>query len=189
MASDNYALWEERYSTPGRGPRQPEPFVVESLPYLRRGALLDVACGEGRHALYLASQGGFRVLGVDRSPTAIEVCRKRAAERGLEARFQELDLEREILPAGPFATIVATRYWQPDLCSQLVERLEGGGILLYESYTYDYLRYGPRRRDFLLAPGQLREVFAGLGLEILSYAVVDRPETREYSARLLARKV
>jgi SAM-dependent methyltransferase len=50
-------------------------YSKEALQYVK-GRVLDVGCGAGRHALYLQYQG-FDVLGIDISPTAIEVCRLR----------------------------------------------------------------------------------------------------------------
>ena len=49
--TDNYKLWENRYNTPGRTPRAPEPFVVESLPFMQRGKLLDDGEIKDRYAL------------------------------------------------------------------------------------------------------------------------------------------
>ena len=188
--ADNFLLWEKRYSMKGRGPKEPEPFVVECFPYMAKGKVLDIACGEGRHALYLAqASASFDVLGLDRSPTAIKVAAERAAQLGLHANFAVRDLEKEFLPEEIFDTIVVTRYWQADLCPHIVSHLASGGVLVYETYTLDYLRYGERTRSHLLASGQLRETFAQLGLKIDYYAEVDRPETREYSARLRAIKI
>ncbi len=186
---DNFLLWEKRYSMRGRGPKEPEPFVKESLPYMNGGRVLDVACGEGRHALYLAQASTtFDVWGVDRSPTAIKAAAERAAQLGIRANFMVRDLEKDFLPEEIFNTIVVTRYWQADLCPHIVNHLALGGILVYETYTLDYLRYGERTRSHLLKSGQLRETFAKLGLRVDYYAEVDRPETREYSARLRAVK-
>ncbi len=174
----------------GRGPKEPEPFVKESLPYMAQGKVLDIACGEGRHALYLAQASpSFNVLGIDRSPTAVKVAASRAAQLGVRAHFRVRDLEKDFLPEEIFNTIVVTRYWQANLCPHIVNHLALGGILVYETYTLDYLRYGERTRSHLLKSGQLKETFAQLGLRIDYYAELDRPETREYSARLRAVKI
>ncbi|MGM9999370.1 MAG: class I SAM-dependent methyltransferase [Candidatus Bruticola sp.] len=187
---DNFVLWEKRYSMKGRGPKQPEPFVVESAQFMPAGRILDVACGEGRHALYLAQVSSeFKVLGLDRSPTAIKSAQLRAAQLNIPAEFAVRDLEKEFLPNELYSAIVVTRYWQPNLCPLLVRHLLPGGLLIYETYTLEYLRYGDRTRRHLLKSGQLRETFENLGLRIDYYAEVDRPETREYSARLRAVKV
>jgi SAM-dependent methyltransferase len=51
-----------------------------------KGAVLEVGCGTGEHALALAARG-FLVLGVDFVPAAIDRARAKAAERGIDARF------------------------------------------------------------------------------------------------------
>ncbi len=183
--SDDYELWEQRYSMPGRKRKLPDAFLLENLERLQGPRLLDVAMGEGRNAIYLA-QHGFQVVGVDRSPRAVVKAQQWGAELGLKFEALVVDLEREELPPGLFDSVVVTRYWQEDLCLRLQAALRPGGILLYETYTVEYLKYGPRNRSHLLAPGQLRQAFAGM--EVLLYEEVDKPATREYSARLLARK-
>ena len=56
-----------------------------------RGTALDLGCGQGRNALWLAERG-FTVTGLDLSPVAIEQARARAAELGLDATFESVDL-------------------------------------------------------------------------------------------------
>ena len=58
--------------------------------------------------------------------------------------------------------------------------------MLYETYTLEYLRYGERTEEYLLKPGELNALFAEL--EIIHYEECDKPETREYTARMLARR-
>ncbi|MBQ7528733.1 class I SAM-dependent methyltransferase [bacterium] len=184
----DYDLWEERYNAPGRKLKEPEPFVVSCSKYLYPGRVLDIACGEGRHSLYVANLGAqFEVWGIDRSPTAIDFCQRAAKEGNLNnTNFLVCDLEKEPLPSGLWENIIVTRYWQEELCAQIISKLVPGGVLIYETYTVDYLRYGERNRKHLLQPGQLKEAFAKL--KILNYSEADRPQTREYSARLLAVK-
>jgi len=54
------------------------------------GALLDAGCGTGEHTI-LAARLGARALGVDISTVAIETARRKATERGVEARFRVFD--------------------------------------------------------------------------------------------------
>ncbi len=61
--------------------------------------VLDVGCGSGNAAL-LASQRGAEVLGVDPAPRLIEVARRQAAERGLDAVFEVADAEHLPVPDG-----------------------------------------------------------------------------------------
>ena len=57
---------------------------------LARGRILDIGCGAGRHALYLQEQG-FDATGIDNSPGAIEVCRKRGLKKALVRPINEVD--------------------------------------------------------------------------------------------------
>jgi len=68
--------------------------------------VLDLCCGQGRHALELASRGFTNVSGLDRSRYLIRLARKRAKERGLSVTFHEGDARKPLLPAGSFDHIV-----------------------------------------------------------------------------------
>lgn len=84
---EGYARWAPSYDEPGNQLLELEqPIVREILDGLPRGIALDVACGTGRHAAYLASLG-HEVIGVDSSPEMLA----RAREKVPEARFHEGD--------------------------------------------------------------------------------------------------
>ncbi len=184
--SGDFWTWEERYSSPRRRPRRgPSAWLVTHADRLPRGRALDVAMGEGRNALFLARRG-FEVTGVDRSPTALATARARAREEGLELELLRADLEACELPAGPFQVVLVMRYLQRSLFEPLARVLAPGGILVYESFTRDYLKYGPRNPEHLLEPGELRQAFRDL--EILSYREIEDPEHGEARASLLARR-
>lgn len=70
-----------------------------------RGDVLDAGCGLGENALFLASRG-YRVTGVDGSPTAVERCSAKAGERGLTAEFEVRDVTRLDGFEGRFDTVV-----------------------------------------------------------------------------------
>lgn len=184
MTSD-FQLWEERYRSPKRHRRlEAGGWLRENLALLPPGRALDVAMGEGRNALFLARLG-YRVTGIDRSPTAVATAAARAAEEGLEVRFRVWDLEARGLPAGPFEVIVVMRYLQRGLFPALQDSLAVGGVLVYESFTRDYLKYGPRNPRHLLEPGELRRAFPAL--ELLRYRESDDAERGEARASLVAR--
>ena len=68
---------------------------------LRVGRALEVGCGTGTNAVWLAQQG-FEVLGVDVAPAAVEQARARASAAGSTCRFAALDFLRGRLDEAPF---------------------------------------------------------------------------------------
>jgi SAM-dependent methyltransferase len=68
-------------------------FLVEALGLHEGSRVLDLACGHGRHSVELAVRG-CRVTGVDLSDPSLELARARAAEAGVEARFERADMRR-----------------------------------------------------------------------------------------------
>ncbi len=100
--------WDDSYAGPpppwdiGR----PQPaFVRLAEAGMLTGSLLDVGCGTGEHTI-LAAQHGARALGIDVSPRAIEIARRKGAERSTDARFRVLDVLRLGDLGETFDTIV-----------------------------------------------------------------------------------
>jgi 2-polyprenyl-3-methyl-5-hydroxy-6-metoxy-1,4-benzoquinol methylase len=95
---------------------------------------LDVACGDGRNARWLAELG-FAVDAVDVSDVAVEALRSAAAERGLNVDARAVDLEHDALPDGRYDVVVCMNYLQRDLFAALEGALAPGGLLLYETFA------------------------------------------------------
>lgn len=179
----------------------PSAFVLKWLSRVPRGSALDVAMGEGRHALHLATLG-FHVLGVDRQAPAVARVRARAEAKGLPFEGRVLDLEaRGLAPlvsgersAGlAFALIVNVNYLQRDLLPALKDALAPGGWILFETFTTLHPRVSkagrPSNPDFLLRPGELRAAFENLIIEEYTEGVF-RTEAgdRKAVARLAAHR-
>ena len=94
--------WDRRYAEPHLvWSAEPNRFLVEELAGLPPGPALDLACGEGRNAIWLARRG-WEVAGVDFSGVAIDKAGRMAAEAGVEARFVRADLAGYVpTPARP----------------------------------------------------------------------------------------
>jgi 2-polyprenyl-3-methyl-5-hydroxy-6-metoxy-1,4-benzoquinol methylase len=87
---------------------KPQPVLVEFEHAGRiTGQVLDVGCGPGDNAIYLASLG-YQVSGLDSSPTAIEQARARAAARGVAATFSVADATQLDGYDGRFDTVVSS---------------------------------------------------------------------------------
>jgi SAM-dependent methyltransferase len=186
--------WDARYRDGAYENRtHPTALLREWLPRLARGRALDVACGAGRNALFLAANG-FAVTALDISSVALERGRRAAADRGLDLEWLCADLDEDpaaALPAGAFDLIVWVRYVHRSLLPHLVERLNDGGTLLCEQHLATTAAVaGPTSSGFRLAPGELARSAPTLSI-LHSYegAVVD-PDGRAVAlAQLVGRKV
>jgi tellurite methyltransferase len=175
--------------------RPPSPFFRLHLERLRAssqlGPALDLACGRGRHALALAAAGG-RAIGVDRDASALLALRQRALVAHLPVDTLRADLEtRSGIPfkSGSCGAILVFRFLFRPLAESIRTTLAPGGLLLYETFTTEQLRLGrgPRNPAFLLRPGELRELFAGLQI-VDFWEGITGGERPEAMARLVARR-
>jgi SAM-dependent methyltransferase len=139
---------------------EPEAWLVEHRVLLEdagRGRALDVACGRGRNALWLAELG-FEVDAVDISDVAVESVAARAVRRGRAIRAHRLDVTAEPLPSPPYGVIVVINYLERTLFPVIEAALQPGGLLLYETFTSEHTAMNP---DFTLAPNELLRAFPG----------------------------
>jgi SAM-dependent methyltransferase len=132
----------------------PDPWVSRFAPLVAAGgAVLDLACGTGRHAR-LFHERGYPVTALDRDVSGV---------RDLaDVELIEADIESGPWPlAGrAFAGIVVTNYLHRPLLPVLATSLAPGGVLIYRTFAVGNERFGrPRNPDFLLRPGELLEAF------------------------------
>ncbi|HXE50148.1 MAG TPA: class I SAM-dependent methyltransferase [Ramlibacter sp.] len=134
------------------------------------GPVLDVACGFGRHMLWLA-QRGHPVTGVDRAQDAVGAL----ASLG-EAVLADLENAPWPLPGRTFAAVVVTNYlWRP-LLPDIVSSVAPGGVLIYETFAAGNETVGkPARPDFLLQPGELLRSCDGLRVVAYEDGFLDEP--------------
>jgi SAM-dependent methyltransferase len=160
--------WNERYARAGREwmPELPAEWLVAHAALLTGGGrALDVACGDGRNALYLA-QRGYMVEAIDVSDVAIAALCATAEARGLTMTIapRVVDLEREPLPGGPYDVIVMLNFLQRDLFAPIAQALAPGGLLLFETLARSHVdelghSFNPA---YLVEPGELLSAFDGL---------------------------
>ncbi len=129
--------WDERYAAaPSVWSGRPNPQLVAETADLPAGTALDVGCGEGADALWLAERG-WRVTAVDFSTVALGRAAARAAERGLADRLEwvHADVRTWTPPAGRFALVTAQYMHLPAadrgaLFARLAAGVAPGGTLL-----------------------------------------------------------
>ena len=145
---------------------EPSPWVRRFAPLIpARGRVLDLACGGGRHARYLAGLG-HAVEAVDRDERAL------AGLAGVElVTTRVADLENAAWPyAGHrYAGIVVTNYLHRPLFAHLLAALGDPAVLIYETFALGNEKFGkPSNPDFLLRPGELLDL-ARERLRVVAY--------------------
>lgn len=168
--------WNEHYSNPANLDFTPAPLVVEVAELVRPGTALDLACGYGRNALYLAGLG-WRVTAVDSSPVAIAILREHSLGLAVDARLADLARGEFAIPADGFDLICDFLYLQRDLFARIREGgIFAGAIRLVDGGT----------PAFQLQTGDLRNEFADW--KILYYSEGLEAGCSRRAARIIARK-
>ena len=132
------------------------------------GRALDVACGRGRNAFWLAGQG-FDTTAIDRDAAAVAALQDRARREGLSLTSYAMDLEAGDATLGidAYDVIVVVHYLHRPLFPALRAALRPGGVLVYETFTLAQAARGrPTNPAFLLEPGELTRLVSPL--EILA---------------------
>jgi len=178
--------WDHHYSDPANLDFTPVPLLVEVADLAPPGTALDLACGYGRNALYLAALG-WQVTAVDSSPVGIGILRGRAAGLPIDARVADLERGEFVIPAAGFDLICDFFYLQRDLFGAIREGVRPAGIFVAAIHLVDDTpRARPRNPAFLLHPGELRNEFAGW--KILFYSEGLETGHERPAARIIARK-
>jgi SAM-dependent methyltransferase len=130
-----------------------------------RGPVLDVACGSGRNARWLAARG-HRVEAVDRNAEALAVL---ADVPGVSTLCADIENGPWPYTPGAYSAVVVVHYLHRPLYPQLLGALAPGGVLIYETFAVGNERYGkPSNPAFLLKAGELLEVVRGR-LRVVAY--------------------
>ncbi len=125
---------------------------------------LDLACGAGRDAVFLA-QRGWDVTAIDIKQDALDRCQSLAQSSGCKVITRQADMETADNPLQTerFDLIVVMRYLHRPFLPQLYDHLNDKGMLVYSTFMVGSEKYGsPRNPNFLLKPNELVDTFPGL---------------------------
>jgi len=140
---------------------RPSQFLVENIQLLPKGRALDVAMGgSGRNAIYLAKMG-FEVEGIDISQGAVNNALKFARKSGVHLKAHVVDLEKDFdIEKNAYDVIICFNYLQRSLIHHIIEGLQIGGMVVYETYIIDQSQFGrPKNPDYLLKHNELLDMF------------------------------
>ncbi|MEM7369831.1 MAG: methyltransferase domain-containing protein [Bacteroidota bacterium] len=162
------ARWNHRYAQQGLKSfgRTASEWLIQHKDLLMqqtKGPALDLACGNGRNAFYLA-QLGFVVDAVDISDVAIQWVQKQAISQQLAVRAIHANLEESELPRPAYELIIGFNYLQRTIFPRLISSLAPNGLLIYQTRYLDEIRILKREANpaYLLGYNELLDHCQGL---------------------------
>ncbi len=173
--------WDDRYRTQGVKHSTPTPLLVQTVQKLKPGRALDLACGTGRNAVWLAEHG-WAVTAVDGSAAAIEVIQKMCP--AVDARVADLEKREFAIAEASWDLIAVCYYLQRDLFEPVKRGVKPGGVALVIVHMVEP---GHEESRFSVQPGELAKYFEGW--EILHYyeGKPQDPEHKRAVAEIVAR--
>jgi len=167
------ALWDERHAA--RQPIEsfePDPTLIDEIGSLRPGRALDLGAGDGRNAIWLASQG-WQVTAVDFSQVALDRGRALATARGVRVEWQLDDLLEWSPGASRFDLVTLFFIHLPpderrDVYARAAAAVAPGGTLLIVAHDRTNLADGvggPQDPDVLFTPGEVAADLTGFRVD------------------------
>ncbi len=176
--------WDQKYDTEvyifGK---KPVPFLTQNIHLLPKGRALDIAMGEGRNGVYLATQG-YEVVGLDISEKGLTKAHQLAEHNHVKIVTRVVDLENHRLEKNAYDVILLMYYMQRDLWPQIKEALKPGGMAVIETYNLDHLKHARFNPKWLLQPNELVNAFKDM--KIIRYQAYE-DDKQAYSSIIVQR--
>jgi len=189
--NDVQQMWNERFgSAEYVFGLEPNDFLREQIMNLPRGRVLSLGEGEGRNAVWLATQG-FEVWSVDLSPVGVAKTLKLAESLGVTVHAAAGDLTDYVIEPATWDVIVSifvhtTPAIRRRIHQQVVNGLRPGGVFLLEAYSPKQIALGTGGpKDFLRFPTveSLTDELSGLHFDLLAEVTRDVVEGSLHTGR------
>jgi tellurite methyltransferase len=156
------AKWNSRYRDSDRAPPVSQVLAENGHLLPPQGRALDLACGLGANAVFLA-EGGLDVSAWDLSSVAVERLRRESERLGFRIDAQVRDLQARAPQPESFDVIVVAHFLDRNLAQAIAEALRPGGLLFYQTFTRESVTdCGPSNPEYRLGVNELLRLFPSL---------------------------
>jgi tellurite methyltransferase len=149
----------------------------------KNGKALDIAGGEGRNSVFAASKG-YEVTCLDISDNGLRKAQALSKEKNTKIKTVLADLDSSSLKKNEYDLVLCFNFLDRNLFPEIRQTLKSGGLLFYETFTIDYLKYSTFKKEWVLEANELLHEFSDF--HILRYQEVD--ENSKAFASLIAQK-
>jgi tellurite methyltransferase len=156
----NKEFWDDKFANRSDNPLSPEQSLVENVIYFKKGSVLDIACGDGRNALFLL-KNGFNVTGVDFSNEALKRLSRFAKRNSYLVNTKQIDLSRtnSLNDIGTFDNILINHYrLSKDQFKNIENNLIEGGILFVCGFGHKHRVDSKIRKEDLIQPNDFEYI-------------------------------
>ncbi len=173
--------WDTTYAAVRDFP-EPNPDLIRYRDLLpKHGLALEVACGLGADALYLASQG-FDVTAWDASTIAIGRLQQEAAARSLCLTTSCLEITPKAFTSAQFDLVYVHRYLDRDIIPAILKSLKPSGVLFYQTFSQSATgsvtpTTGPTNKAYRLAANELLTHCGALNIKLFIEGFASNAET------------
>ena len=187
---DDTPDWDDRYRKGFYdGAEDPHGLLVRYAGLFPGQRVVDIAMGNGRDALYLASRG-LRATGLERSREAIALARGSMGAKGLSMDIVNGDAAALPFKEGSFHGVIVFYFLLREIAPDIAALLGRGGILMYETFLKRQNEVDrPRNPAFLLDDGELLSLFPGFETIHYDEGVHVHKDKVRATAQLVARKL
>jgi tellurite methyltransferase len=162
MSEKDQERWDNKWESRSQTAFEVHPVLINNQELLKgEGDALDLACGRGQNALWLATLG-LRVVGLDISRVALDFAIGEAQRHGLSNRtvFNQVDIDNYPLPEDAYDLICVVRFLDRGLFPRLKAALRPGGLIVYATRHLGVLDIHPDTNSaYLLRAGELLREF------------------------------
>jgi SAM-dependent methyltransferase len=188
MSVSDRERWDAKYADkPAPDRLSPDDWLIEQVAVLQPGQALELACGFGHNAVWLAQQG-WSVDAVDISPVGLAEAEALARRCDTRVNWIAADLDEFTPESTAYELVLVFRFLDRARLPGIIQQaLRPGGRLVYETFTTSHLARPDshiRNPDFALAPGELPRLLPQL--DVVSYdesSLADRDVARLVAVR------
>lgn len=164
MGDDRHSKWDSRHAAADDIGTVAAVLTRNAHLLQGPGRALDLACGRGANALWLAGQG-YQVCAWDYSEVALARLREAADGRRLQITAERRDVTARPPATEGYDLILVSYFLERTLCPAIQAALKPNGLLCYQTFSQDApAGHGPANPAFRLAPNELLRLFPGLRL-------------------------
>ena len=160
MSIEDRERWNRRYQLGAYEDRTyPSEILIDWIDLLPKGRALEIACGSGKNARFLANNG-FETVGLDISDVALQRARERENPHENKVEYLLHDLDEGLPHLGLFNVITMIRFLDLKIISTLDQHLVEGGCAVFElhmKYEHSAPLAGPRTQRFRDQSGEIEE--------------------------------